>query len=174
LLALAEVPCLIGNRDYRVDLVPVDWVVEDLLDLCDELETATAAVHTTIAAGLHSLPLHELIELIAYRLRVFHIEQDLPVPPEVSVITRRQFDFLIGAAASWNLERRFEHAKRVSEVMAGYLNHSVDTIALTPTRVRNYPDSPQAAISRCVDYWLVRNAARLRSPLDVQASMEHA
>lgn len=175
-VAFGEVPCVIGDRDYQVDLVPVDWVVEDLLSLCRELETASKPVFVTTAAGSQSLRLHEVIEVITIRLQAFHTERNLAAPSEVSVITRRQFDFLMNAATSWNLEQRFEHAKRVSEVMSGYLNHTEDQIRLCPTHARAYPGGAQATIGRCVDFWLLRHAARLSTPRNVHwaASMEHA
>jgi len=174
LLAFGEIPCIVGDPDYRADLVPVNWVVEDLLDLSRKLETSSTPVFVTTAAGSQSLRLHEVIKVITARLKAFHVERHLTPPPEVSVIKRRQFDFLIKAAASWNLERRFEHAKRVSEVMSGYLTHTEDPINLSPTFVRSFPGGAQAAIGRCVDFWLSRNAARLSTPLNVQKSMENA
>jgi thioester reductase-like protein len=170
LIAFGEVPCVVADRDYPMDLVPVDWVVEDLLHLCTRLESASAPLFVTTAAGPQSLRLHEVIEVITLRLRAFCAQRNLAAPAEVSIITRRQADFLMRAAASWNLERRFEQARRMSEIMTGYLNHTEEPIALSPTNARVYPGGGRATLGRCVDFWLSRHAARLSTPRNVEWS----
>lgn len=166
-MAFGEVPCLIGQRDYRVDLVPVDWIADDLEWLAGQIDQASEPVVTTTAAGSQSLRLDELLAVVANRIDIFCTRHGRPPPKEVSIITRRQFDFLMRASTSWDMEERFEHAKRVSEVMAGYLNHAEGAIDLVATRPRAYPGGGVEVIGRAVDHWLDCHAERMASPRNV-------
>lgn len=176
-IALGEVPCIVGDRNFQVDLVPVDWVVEDLANVCEELDSVAGPLYVSSVAGSQSLQLHEVLEVITARLKAFHAERHLAPPPEISIVKRRQFEFLMNAARGWDLEQRFEHVKRVSEVMSGYLNHTENPIVLQPSYIRAYPGGAYATIGRCIDFWLSSHTARVCTPRNIHwaaGSMEDA
>jgi hypothetical protein len=153
-----------------MDLVPVDWIVDDVMRLTEELNLARQPLVLTTASGSQSLTLREVMAVITDRLNAFLAERGIALPPAVTVITPRQFDFLVKAASSWNLEHRFEQANRVSLVMSGYLNHSIDPIRLSPTHARSYPGGAKATIARCISFWLAQHEARLCTPRENQWS----
>jgi nucleoside-diphosphate-sugar epimerase len=166
-IAYGELPCIVGDPDYGVDLIPVDWVADEALALLRRLDREPSPVVATLSAGDQRVRLKGLVRMIRERVEIHFAQWDVPAPPPISIIKRRQFDFLMRAAPSWDLEERFEQVRRISDLMAGYLNHVDDaTHFVCKNTVRPCP-ARDDYLPQAIDFWLNDNRERLmksRSP----------
>lgn len=160
-IALGELPCIVGDADYEIDLVPVDWVSDETLALANRLEGEPEPIFVTLAAEEQSIPLGRLVQLVQMHTAAWMAKAGMPAPQEVSIIRRRQFDFLMRAAPSWGLEERFIQINRIGDVMSGYLGHSSDNSPLRRGNVSRPPPSVDEYLPASIDFWLHKNRDRL-------------
>jgi nucleoside-diphosphate-sugar epimerase len=160
-IAFRELPCIVGDPDYAVDLIPVDWVGDETIALANRLPDAGEPIVATLAAQDQAIALGALVSLVHERVNLRMAEWRQTPRPAVSIIKQRQFDFLMRAAPSWDLEERFEQITRISEIMAGYLGHSQERSALRrENTLFPFPDRSEY-LSAAIDYWVDQHRARL-------------
>lgn len=166
-IAYGELPCIVGDPDYGVDLIPVDWVADEALALLGRVDRESAPVVATLSAGDQRVPLKDLVKVIRERVEIQFAQWGVAAPPPISIIKKRQFKFLLRAAPSWDLEERFEQVRRISDLMAGYIDHGDDgTHVAGNNTVRTCPRLDEY-LPHTIDFWLNDNRERLmksRSP----------
>jgi nucleoside-diphosphate-sugar epimerase len=163
-IAFGDLPCIVGDPEYAVDLIPVDWVANEVSALLERLEDAPDPIFVTLAAGDDSISLRDLVGLIRLRVERKFADWGAPVPPAVGVIRRRQFDFLLRAAPTWDLEQRFEQVSRISDLMSGYLGHTHEAARLTCENVSTSRPRRADYLPQSIDFWLSDNRDRLMKP----------
>ena len=159
LAATGDVPCLIAEDSYSIDVIPIDWLVQEvthLLEKPDEIATVTAA------AGFDScLPLNELLDRTQQLANQRRRQKGLPDNPEVSVIGRRQYEFLMKSADSWGLDRYFRRTKQITRIMEGYIEHSESQRAIKPEGTLTDPPHWELYIDRVIEYWIEQNSPKV-------------
>lgn len=164
LVALAEVPCLIADANYRLDTVPVDYVSREVMQCAELMATGREFIKVVAATGDHdALLLSELVERVLVNTREHRSKIGLGPPPPISVISNRQFQFLLKAAASWDMRDRFNQVERISAVMAGYVTHGETGRAITPVWLGSPAPPPHAYMDRIIRYWLDQHSDRVNS-----------
>lgn len=160
-IAFGELPCIVGDPDYAVDLIPVDWVADEALALLSRVDHEPGPIMVTLSAGDERVLLKDLVKLIRERIDHQFGQWGLPAPPPLSIIKRRQFDFLLRAAPSWNLEERFEQVRRISDLMAGYLNHVDDNTRIDCQNASRKAPRLGDYLPQTIDFWLNDHRERL-------------
>jgi thioester reductase-like protein len=162
LVALAEVPCVIADPAYRVDTVPIDYVTAEIAQCAERLGRGAALIKTVAATGQdQAISIANLVKRILANTDSFRMTAGLgPVTP-ISVITNRQFRFLIRAAKSWEMAERFDQIERISSVMAGYITHGESGRAIRPGWLGSAAPAPESYIDKVIQYWLRQNSERV-------------
>ncbi len=155
LIALAEVPCLIAEDTSRIDIVPVDAVANELLDVESWRPT------TTIAAGERALSVGEFVRMVQDLRDDWRRRRDCVALPQISVINRRQYDFLMHAAGSWGLSEQFAKVQAIASIMDGYVRHGETGRPLRPKAMIRPPIAPSALLPVVFKAWADRQGARL-------------
>jgi thioester reductase-like protein len=155
-VASAEIPCLIADSDYELDLVATDIVSKEIAAAVNQLEHQRV-VRLTVAAGPNSLKLSSFVAAVSARTNHL-LEQHglLPLHP-FSVLTERQFRFLMKASGSWDLAERFNKVEQISEIMQGYIVHGRTGRAIKPELLCDDHPSIDNYVDVVIDYWLEQN-----------------
>ena len=163
ILALAEVPCLIADAQYQIDCVPVSFVWNQITSAVGELRAGARLVRLVTAAGSLSLPIQELVRHTVERVDRARQACGLESLPIISIISERQFRFLMSASKSWSLTRRFSKVEEISEVMSGYIAHGGSSRNIKSSTLGGPAPDPKTYIARVLDFWIERQAARVLS-----------
>ncbi len=155
LIALAEVPCLIAEDDTLIDIVPVDAVADELLDI-DDWRPAT-----TIAAGDTALRVGDFVRLAQDLSNNWRRRRGLAPHLPISVINRRQYDFLMRAAGSWGMSEQFAKVQAIASIMDGYVRHGETGRPLRPSNMIRTPASPATLLPVVFEAWAEALGTRL-------------
>lgn len=161
IVALAEVPCVIAEPDYKVDVVDVGYVGEQVDLALEQLGDAASPLRLIAAAGDGAMGIRPLVTTILSRTNKFRNDRGLDDLPEVSVVTSRQYRFLMGASKNWGLEKRFSRVEQISDLMSGYIRHGETGRAIKPVFLCDPPPEPSAYMPAVIDYWLSVNERRI-------------
>lgn len=162
LVALSEVPCIIADATYRVDTVPIDYVAAEVAECAARLGDDCREIKIVAASGTdRSMSIARLVERILANTNDFRAAAGIePVAP-VSVISNRQFRFLMRAAKNWEMAERFDQVERISSVMAGYITHGESSGAIVPSWLRSPAPAPESYLDKVIQYWLAQNRERV-------------
>ncbi len=163
IIALAEVPCVIADSNYQIDTVDLDFVCRQI-DSALERPACDAGPQLLIAAaGSQAINVRDLVAMVIRRTDAFRASIDLTSLPEISVISGRQYRFLMKASKSWGMEERFSRVEQISSLMEGYIVHGESGNAIVPVTLGNSPPPvPSEYLPKVIDFWLSVNLARIR------------
>jgi nucleoside-diphosphate-sugar epimerase len=152
-----NVPFLVGGRETRVDLVPVDWVAHELGALLTRLDSAGPECDVPdviAAAGDDALRLPQLlVEFVAVLNARRLVRNCAPIEP-MPVISTRQFRFLRRAADAWDVQGIDHRSLRVYErVLRHYGQYLEDDRVRAPVNVTRPAPHVTSYIGPLVDYW---------------------
>lgn len=161
IVALAEVPCVIADGDYNVDVVDVDYVREQVDLALDRDRSDALPLRLVAAAGERAIGIRALVATILDRTNRFRTDRGLDELPEVSVISSRQYRFLMNASKGWGLEKRFSRVEQISDLMSGYVRHGETGRSMKAVFLGDPPPAPADYMPAVVDYWLSVNEHRI-------------
>lgn len=151
-------PFLVGNRRGLFDLVPIDWVVDELIHLVSDCVAGGEPRDVVASSGEARRPYQEVIRIIESRIdRVRHKAGLAPLTP-VPILRSRQWDFLKRALLAWRPEgistRDFRYFERLLQIYGVYAES--DHVR-PPLNVRIPAPSAEAFLPKAVDYWLAHS-----------------
>ena len=161
LIAMAEVPCLIAERTYTVDTVPIDIVWREIELAARRLSDANPVLRLIVASGNNAIRLAKFAEITSARVNDTRAAEGLGALPQISIISERQFRFLMKASKSWDMEQQFSKVEQISDIMAGYIAHGGSGRDIEPRLLGNAMPIPESYMPSVVDYWIGRNRSRV-------------
>lgn len=172
-IAALSPPFLVGNRAGRFDLVPIDWVVGELIQLAERCAVGAAASEVVAAAGDARLSYERVIRIVEARIDLARDAVGLPALTPVPILRSRQWAFLKRSLAAWRPEgvsaSDFRYFERLLQIYGVYAESETVRAPLNVTR-----DAPSAELflPRAVDYWLshspdARSCLRRRAAANV-------
>lgn len=161
LIAMAEVPCLIAERTYTVDTVPIDIVWREIELAARQLSDANPVLKLIVASGSNAIRLAKFAEITSARVNDTRAAEGLGALPQISIISERQFRFLMKASKSWDMEQQFSKVEQISDIMAGYIAHGGSGRDIEPRLLGNAMPMPESYMPSVVDYWIGRNRPRV-------------
>lgn len=162
LMAVLErfrVPFLVGGRDKRVDVVPVDWVATELAELMARVDAGfddEEPVEDVVAsAGNAALVYPALVESLVGSLNRYRIERDeRPLEP-VAVLSFRQWRFLRRTIDAWDVKEIDRRSLGVFEhLLKHYGPYLEDDRVLGPVNVTLPAPDIASYLDPVVGYWL--------------------
>ncbi|MCP1120858.1 SDR family oxidoreductase [Robbsia andropogonis] len=154
-IAALSPPFLVGNRAGRFDLVPIDWVVDELMQLVERCAAGAAAAEVVAAAGDARLPYERVIRIVESRIDLAREAAGLPALTPVPILRGRQWAFLKRSLAAWRPDgvsaNDFRYFERLLQIYGVYAESETVRAPLNVTQ-----DAPGAELflPRAVDYWL--------------------
>ncbi|KOP57084.1 dehydrogenase [Pseudomonas coronafaciens pv. porri] len=167
-------PFLVGNREGLFDLVPIDWVVDELIHLVSHCVAGGGARDVVASAGDARLPYEQVIRII--ESRVDHARQAVGIAPLVPapILRSRQWAFLKRSLVAWRPEgistRDFRYFERLLQIYGVYAESDM---VRPPLNVRCSAPSAEDFLPKAVDYWLA-HAPDARISLDRLAAKSAA
>lgn len=165
LVAQAEVPCLIADRDYRLDTIPVDVVHDQIFAAADSLARhrpvpRQPSLRLVLASGADAISVSEFVQLTSARTNRLRAAAGLGPLPEISIVSDRQYRFLMRASKTWDLEQQFTKVEQISGIMSGYITHGGTGREIDP-RMSSPPPLPSTYLPAAIDHWLDVHRARV-------------
>ncbi|MDU8644262.1 SDR family oxidoreductase [Pseudomonas syringae group sp. 26L6] len=159
-------PFLVGNRQGLFDLVPIDWVVDELIHLVSHCVAGGDAREVVASAGDARLPYEQVIRIIESRVdRARQAAGVAPLTP-APILRSRQWAFLKRSLVAWRPEgistRDFRYFERLLQIYGVYAESD---LVRPPLNVRHPAPSAEIFLPRAVDYWLA-HAPDARLSLD--------
>lgn len=155
-------PFVVAAEDARVDLVPLDWVAEELASLVAAVAEGAPGADVVASAGVRALPLRDLVALATAALNRLRLAAGEAPLEEVPVLSFRRWAFLRRSFDAWSVRavdasqlKRFE---RLLDVYGEYLRSGH---VREPAGVRTPAPWPQTYIDPVVGWWRAhRDVAR--------------
>ncbi|WP_321817255.1 MULTISPECIES: SDR family oxidoreductase [unclassified Paraburkholderia] len=148
-------PFLVGNRVGRLDIVPIDWVADELVQLAHRCATGMPFSQVVAAAGETRLSYEQIVRLIESRLDVARQTAGLPKLDPVPILRMRQWAFLKRSLSTWRPEgistADFRYFERLLQIYGVYAESEIVRAPENTTR----PAPPcEHFLPLAVDYWL--------------------
>jgi thioester reductase-like protein len=161
IVAMTDLPCLIADKTYKIDTVPIDFVFSQILACVRQLSDSSPVIRLVVATGSKSITIAKLHELIIARTNAFRLDHNLEQLPPISIISNRQYDFLMKFSKSWNLNKRFKRMERFKDLMRGYVIRTEQDIELYPEVLGETSPEPDSYIKEVIDYCLFANSQKI-------------
>jgi hypothetical protein len=156
-----EIQVVPGGRDRRVDIVPVDWVADELAGLIGDLLAGGEPRDVVASAGPAALLLPELIARVGEALNDERRNDGRKPLREISVLGFRQWDFLRRSIDSRGVAMP---AARVLDFAIGaYRPYLADDRVLAPVGTVQPLPAASTYLDQVVSYWYQRNGGVSRA-----------
>ncbi|MGI4861653.1 MAG: SDR family oxidoreductase [Janthinobacterium lividum] len=157
-IATLSPPFLVGNRAGRLDLVPIDWVVDELMQLVGRCAAGAAASDVVAAAGDARLPYERVIRIVESRIDLARASAGLPALTPVPILRGRQWAFLKRSLSAWRpagvSASDFRYFERLLQIYGVYAES--ETVR-APLNIGCEAPGAEIFLPRAVDYWLAHS-----------------
>jgi nucleoside-diphosphate-sugar epimerase len=161
LMAATAPPFVIGRPDCAIDLVPIDWVTEQLYSAF-ERTLAGERVDIVAASGSGAIRLDAMVRGIEAQINAFRQECGFEPFDEVPIISYRRWEFLQRTVAAWRpTELSNRDFRQIAHLIRIYQPYTVSDVVRGPKEVDPAP-AAVSLVGPSTRYWLERNAHRLR------------
>jgi len=156
--ALFEVPFFVGKKDCRIDLIPLDWTVEQLMAMVRRRLDGGPCDNVVACGSQFRITLSELGQLIyrdinRYRESMGCAPKD--VPP---ILSYRQWQFIRRSVQKWDIKklppRKFKYFEGLME---SYKHYIADDTVLPPKNLTRDAPDPRSYFHKVSDYWFREN-----------------
>lgn len=151
-------PFLVGNRQGLFDLVPIDWVVDELIHLVTHCVGGGEARDVVASAGAARMPYEQVIRIIESRVDRARQEIGLPLLTPAPILRSRQWAFLKRSLVAWRPEgispRDFRYFERLLKIYGVYAESDA---VRAPLNVKSPAPAAHDFLPKAVDYWLAHS-----------------
>jgi nucleoside-diphosphate-sugar epimerase len=150
-----EVPVVPGGRDRRLDVVPVDWVVDELHRLLTEVVAGGPPRDVVASAGVDAPLLPELLGQVVTAVNRRRADEGRSLLPEITVFSLRQWDFLRRSLDIWKPDDVSLPAPRILDLLLrNYRPYLENDRALPPRGVGSLAPLVSTYLPQVVGFWL--------------------
>ncbi|HEV2371167.1 MAG TPA: SDR family oxidoreductase [Streptosporangiaceae bacterium] len=164
LLEEYQPPFLPGNRDERIDIVPVDWAARELCAMTARALSREPAADVVAAAGDRAPLLSELAEAAVAALNRVRQAQGRPLLAEVPLVPFRRWDFLRRSIAAWNVTQiKVPDAATLDRLISVYRPYLESARVRSPQGTTCPPPPWRDYLDIVVERWMADNSRRVPS-----------
>ena len=149
-----EVPMVPADRGNGMDIVPVDWVADELLRLLVGVRAGEDPREVVAAAGPAAPTMAELVEHIGGVLNRRRLRDGRPELPAVAVVGLRQWEFLRRSLNTWDVDANLPDTRLLDRIMATYRPYLAAGHVRPPLGTHRPTPSYQAFTDPVVSFWL--------------------
>ncbi|WP_055480118.1 SDR family oxidoreductase [Sphaerimonospora mesophila] len=156
-----EPPFLPGERDALIDIVPVDWVADELCTLTEELVSGGAARDVVASAGAQAPRLDDLVTAVVDALNRGRRADGRPTLAEVPLVPYRRWDFLRRSVDAWQVTDIHMPNRRFLDRLVGiYRPYFENAQARPPLGTASMTPHWSGYMGSVVEYWRASNVQR--------------
>ncbi|MBO4208916.1 SDR family oxidoreductase [Micromonospora echinofusca] len=153
-----ELPFIPAARNHRMDIVPVDWVAEELFQLMAGQFAGRAPRHVVASAGPAAPMMTDLVSQTVAVLNRHRLIEGRPIMGQVAVLGLRQYDFLRRSLDSWQVGNvRMPSPRVLDRVMATYRPYLEDGNVLPPSGTTSPVPAYADYLDPVISFWLDRS-----------------
>jgi nucleoside-diphosphate-sugar epimerase len=157
-IALTTPPFLVGRAAGLLDVVPVDWVVDELLALTKEQLRGDAPRDLVAAAGEQRIRFDEVMRIIENRLNSFRQTIGFHPIEHIPILRNRQWDFLRRSLIMWKPpELSVKEFRYFERLLAVYRDYTESDTVRPPEGTSCPTPSPYKVLPTITDRWLLDN-----------------
>ncbi|MDG4794543.1 SDR family oxidoreductase [Micromonospora sp. WMMD1082] len=166
-----DLPVVPGEAANRIDIVPVDWVADELLGLMVDVRAGATPRDVVAAAGDAAPTLTELVSGVVAALNRNRALRGTAALGPASVLGLRQFDFLRRSLTVWrDGARGVPDLRLLDRLIASYRPYLRDGHARAPFGVSRPAPSYLDYLDPVVTYWLSTTVPPARREIAVPAT----
>jgi thioester reductase-like protein len=155
---LFDVPFLVGRKSCLIDLVPVDWTVEQLFEMVKRHINGESNQEVVASVGDSRISLSHLIDLIYQQINKYRLETGFPDKPVPPILSYRQWLFLQRSVKIWNVKNLPARKFRYFEGLLNSYKHYIENDAVLPPRnITKQAPNPKTYFNIVADYWFNKN-----------------
>jgi nucleoside-diphosphate-sugar epimerase len=159
-----EIQVVPGGRDRRLDIVPVDWVADELAGMIGDLLAGGEPREVVASAGPAAPLLPDLVRRVSEALNDERRADDRKPLPEISVLGFRQWDFLRRSLDKWDVSGIPMPDTRVLDLAVGtYRPYLEDDRVRQPLGTVLPLPAASTYLEQVVSYWYQRNGGISRA-----------
>ncbi|MBT0773326.1 SDR family oxidoreductase [Kineosporia sp. J2-2] len=153
-----EPPFLPGDRDARIDIVPVDWVAANLCTMTTRLLAGMPAYDVVASAGDQAPTLGELVTATVTVLNRARREQGRPELADVPLVPYRRWDFLRRSVTAWQVTQiRMPHQQFLERLVGIYRPYLETALVRPPQGVTAPCPGWSSYLDTVVEHWRARS-----------------
>ncbi|MEH1014239.1 SDR family oxidoreductase [Micromonospora sp. CPCC 206060] len=153
-----ELPVIPAGRNHRMDIVPVDWVAEELFQLMVDQLAGRGPRDVVASAGSAAPLMTDLVPQVVAVLNRHRLIEGRPIMSQVAVLGMRQYDFLRRSLDSWQVGNvRMPNPRVLDRVMATYRPYLEDGNVLPPTGTTAPVPAYADYLDPVISFWLDRS-----------------
>jgi nucleoside-diphosphate-sugar epimerase len=161
-----ELQVVPGGRNRRLDIVPVDWVADELLRLMVEIREGGAPRDVVTSAGEAAPIMPDLVAQVGAALNECRRSEGRDPLPEIAVLGFRQWDFLRRSLDVWDVrEVSMPNPRVLDRVLATYRPYLEDDRVLPPSGTATPLPAASGYLDQVVSYWFEQAGRTGRSAI---------
>jgi nucleoside-diphosphate-sugar epimerase len=161
LLERHQPPFLPGDRDRRIDIVPVDWVAAELSGMAGRMLGRDPVPDVVAAAGTGAPKLCELVVAVIGELNRNRRAQGRAELADIPLVPFRRWDFLRRSVDAWKItEIRMPNQQFLRRLVGVYRPYFENARVRPPEGVSEPPPPWEQYIGPVIDRWLAEHPGR--------------
>jgi len=170
IMALYNPPFFVGNPENRIDLVPMNWVVDELTHLTIKKLKGVAPRDVVVSSDETALPLNELAIKLDKLIGGFRRSLDLPTNSSTPIISSRRYEFLTRSVGTWDTDRSelsqmVRKWKRVANFLTYYTHYLESCDSVQSLNTISPPPDTRTYIDQSFSFWLNQEGQALTKSL---------
>jgi len=155
LLFLLSPPLLVGDVTCRINIVPLNWVIDELFGLCKKHFHKSKPEIVVASGGETQMTLFNLVELLVIYINEYRAKKQLdPIKP-IPIIKHRQWGFLKNSLEKWKPNGiSINDFKYLIHLLEIYRPYTVSDTVRPPLNVQNQAPNFEDYYSVILDYWV--------------------
>lgn len=157
-------PALSGESSCRLDIVPIDWVSEELLAMIQNAIENRGVEDVVASMGPDSPTFPELVSILVTELNNCRSAQNMEALEPLTVIPIRRWHFLKSAMKNWDVDGLPKATLRtLTHLMESYEPYVTRDHALVPKNVSSPAPDPKDYLNKVIQFWFEKRDSLLRS-----------
>ncbi|AYP23487.1 MULTISPECIES: SDR family oxidoreductase [Pantoea] len=149
-------PFMVGDAQVALDLVPVDWVIQQLLVLFNEQLAGEAPREVIAAAGAENkITFLQLLRLAESRLNAYYRTHNISQIEETPIISLRRWNFLRRSLTTWKPEQlSLRDFRAFEKILSIYGVYFTSDYVRHPLGISTQSPHPDTYIDNIISYWI--------------------
>lgn len=153
-----DVPFLVGRKECKLDVVPLDWAIGELKLAVDKLLINGYVEDIIATAGDNRISIENLVKIIFNNINNYRRSFGLAEKPVPLIISYRRWLFLKRSKETWNLEKKLpKEIKFLERLLESYCFYIENDKVSKPQNISCIAPNPNNYFSKVIAYWFENN-----------------
>lgn len=164
-----DVPFLVGRKECRLDVIPLNWAMEELKLMIARFIRKDNVKDVVASAGINRISIDDLVRVIVDNINYYRRSFGLKEIPIPSIISYRRWLFLKRSMDAWDLKKESPKEIRFLErLLESYRFYIENDTVLDPKNISCTAPDPNNYFSKVIGYWFEKNKELVSRKWNVQ------